>query len=175
MIRKLLASSRYLFIIGVVGSFILSLAMFVYGGIVTIQAVVQSFALTGIGAEGATTLAVVAIEVVDVFLLATVFYIIALGLYALFIDDQLPLPAWLEIHNFDDLKGKLVSVIIVAMGVLFLGRLVTEEGQAGLLGYGVAIALVIASLTYFLSVKQQKNMKCREDDDDVSSDAPERR
>lgn len=156
MIRNLFASSRYLFIIAVIGSFLLSAVLFVYGGIVAIQIGIQSFALDKISSKGAKTLAVAAIEVVDFFLLATVFYIIALGLYALFIDDKLPLPHWLEIHDFDDLKYKLTGVVIVAMGVLFLGQVVTWDGQRDLLGYGVAIGLVIAALVYFLAQKSTK-------------------
>lgn len=53
------------------------------------------------------------IEVIDVFLLATGFYIIAMGLYELFIDDKLNIPGGPVIHDFDDLKGSLISIVIV--------------------------------------------------------------
>jgi uncharacterized membrane protein YqhA len=85
--------------------------------------------------------------------LSTVFYVIAVGLYELFIQDNLPLPKWLEFHTLDDLKDKLVGVIVVALAALFLGQTVSWDGKTDLLGYGVAVALVIAALTYFLTQK----------------------
>lgn len=36
-----------------------------------------------------------AITVIDVFLIATVIYLISLGLYMLFLDPEVPLPDWL--------------------------------------------------------------------------------
>ena len=85
----------------------------------------------------------------DEYLLATVIYIISAGLYELFIDPDIKMPQWLEINNLDDLKKKLVDVVIVVMSVLFLGQLVSWDGQRDLLGYGVATSLVIAALSIF--------------------------
>jgi uncharacterized membrane protein YqhA len=90
------------------------------------------------------------IEVLDTFLLATVCYIMALGLYELFVDDRLELPGWLTIRTLDDLKNKLTSVIIVLMSVIFLGHVVSWDGERDLLRIGAPIALVIAALTWFL-------------------------
>ena len=53
------------------------------------------------------------IESIDLFLLDTVFFIISLGLYELFIGDTLEWPHWLVIHTLDDLKNKLIGVIVV--------------------------------------------------------------
>jgi uncharacterized membrane protein YqhA len=83
------------------------------------------------------------IELIDVFLLGTVLYIIALGLYELFVDPALPMPGWLKIRDLDELKER---VIIVLLGVTFLGSAVTWQGQDGFLGFGVAIAAVIGVL-----------------------------
>jgi uncharacterized membrane protein YqhA len=96
------------------------------------------------------TISLTAIEIIDLFLLGTVFYIIALGLYELFIDDQITLPDWLNIHDFDQLKAKLIGVIVVIMGVIFLSQLVGWDGERNLLEFGAGIALVIASLTWYL-------------------------
>ena len=83
-------------------------------------------------------------------------YVIAIGLFELFVDDRLDLPNWLEIHDLNDLKDKLIGVVVVVMGVLFLGQVVTWDGQRDLLGYGVGIAAVIAALTWFSSQKPKK-------------------
>ncbi|HSN46841.1 MAG TPA: YqhA family protein, partial [Casimicrobiaceae bacterium] len=98
----------------------------------------------------------VLIEIVDLFLLGTVFLIIALGLYELFISDKLDLPHWLVIRTLDDLKHKLIGVVVVVTAVLFLGQVVTWDGERDILGFGVAIAVVIAALTWFLATAAKK-------------------
>jgi hypothetical protein len=50
-------------------------------------------------------------------------------------------------------------VIVVALAVLFLGQVVAWDGSRDLMGYGVAVALVIAALTYFLTQKTSKAKK----------------
>lgn len=163
MIYRLLSSTRYLIIIAVIGSFIAATTLLVYGGLEGFQLVMETMSEGTISSKGAKALALAFIELVDLFLLGTVFYIIALGLYELFIDDRLPVPSWLVIHNLDDLKNNLIGVVIVVMGVLFLGQVVTWDGQRNLLNFGAAIALVIAALTFFLMQKGKKNKAGDED------------
>lgn len=148
MIGRIISSSRYLILIAVLGSFIAAASTLVYAGIESVLVAVQAFS-AGVSAKGGKILAVDFIEIVDLFLLGTAFYIISLGLYELFIDDTLPLPAWLEVHDFDHLKSKLIGVVIVVMGVVFLGQLVSWDGERNLLPLGAAIAVMIAALTYF--------------------------
>jgi uncharacterized membrane protein YqhA len=90
------------------------------------------------------------IELADVFLLATVLYIMALGLYELFIDESITLPPWLAIHSLDDLKQKLVGVIAVVLAVSFLGSVIKGADASDLMALGVGIAAVVASMGYFL-------------------------
>jgi hypothetical protein len=47
--------------------------------------------------------------------------------------------------------------VIVVLGVLFLGQVISWDGTRDLLGFGAAVALVIAALTYFLSQKARKD------------------
>lgn len=98
-----------------------------------------------------STLVVGFIEVADIFLLAVVLYIMSVGLYELFIDDNLPLPEWLVIRNLEDLKEKLVGVVIVVLAVFFLGRVIESEHAIDVLYMGGGISLVIAALSYFSS------------------------
>jgi uncharacterized membrane protein YqhA len=156
MIDKLLISSRYVILIAVLGSFLATLTALIAGGIKAVLVVVGIF--QGL-AKGLSTkeIALEFIQVVDLFLIGTVFYIIALGLYELFIDDRLELPAWLVIRNLDDLKAKLISGIVVIMGVYFLGALIEGDGKVDLLRLGAAIALVIGALTLFQYVKARQN------------------
>jgi uncharacterized membrane protein YqhA len=92
-----------------------------------------------------------AIELVDLFLLATVVQVVSLGLYQLYFDQDLELPNWLRIRTLDDLKSKLVGVAVTVLAVYFLGRAITSAGGIDILYLGGASALVIAALTYFLS------------------------
>ncbi len=156
MLSRFLASSRYLVMIAVVGSLLSATAILIYGGIEVILLIRDAFFSGKIDGKVAKSLLVSFIEIVDLFLLGTVIYIIAIGLYELFIDDQIQLPDWLEIHTLDDLKDKLIGVIVVVLAVLFLGQIVAWDGQRDLLSYGVSIALVIAALTYFLRGKAAK-------------------
>lgn len=92
-----------------------------------------------------------AIEIVDLFLLATVVQVVSLGLYQLYFNQNLALPKWLKIETLDDLKSKLVGVTITVLAVFFLGRAITWDGDEGIVWLGVAVAAVITALTWFLS------------------------
>ncbi len=156
MLGQALVRSRFFILVGVASSFIAFLVLLVYAAVYAVLTIHHVIVNPGLSAKELKTLAFALIESVDASLLSTVFYIVALGLYSLFIDDTLVLPPWLSVHNLDDLKGKLVSVVIVVLGVLFLGSAIAWDGQLSLFPLGGAIAVVIAALTYFLSQKPGK-------------------
>ena len=145
MLAPLLNGSRYLVIIAVLGSLAAAAALFIYGAAETVSVISHTIAKMDISSKGAKQLALSFIEIVDLFLLGTVLLMIALGLYELFIDNKLKLPEWLQIRTFDDLKNKLVGVVLVVLAVLFLGHVVASDGSRDLLGLGLAIAAVIAA------------------------------
>ena len=90
------------------------------------------------------------IKQADYALLATVLYVLALGLYSLFVDDRVPMPSWLRITNLGQLKELLAGVVVVAIAVIFLGQALTWNGVTDLLAPGLASAAVIAALALFL-------------------------
>jgi len=157
MLGRILSGSRYLVLVAVLGTFVAAIALLVYGGIQTFWIITKTISEGVVSSKGAKILALSAIEVVDLFLLGTVFYIIALGLYELFIDSEIIVPTWLKIRSLDDLKSKLVGVVVVILAVLFLGQVVIWDQTVNLLPFGSGIALVIAALTYFLSQKSEKS------------------
>ena len=157
MLRPLLATSRYLLVIAVLGSFLAAATLMVYGGLEVVHLIIETIQSGSISGKGAKTLSLAFIEIVDVFLLATIFYIVALGLYELFIEEGVGLPPWLVIRDLDDLKSKLIGVVIVVLGVLFLGQVVTWDGERDLLRLGLAIGVVILALTYFLGKQSKKD------------------
>jgi len=142
-------------LIAVFGSFAASVTLLIYGALETVITIGHT-ATVSVSSENSKQLILSCIEVVDLFLLATVFYITALGLYELFIDERIKVPFWLEIHSIDDLKTKLTSVIVVVLSVLFLSEVVWWNGGTNILPLGAGIALVIAALTYFLSSQVKK-------------------
>lgn len=156
MIKRLLSSSRYLVLIAVIGTFLASLTLLIFGGISVVQLIGDTVMHAQITSKTGKALTLGFIEAIDLFLLGTVFFMISLGLYELFIDDTIPVPDWLEIHTLDDLKDKLIGVIVVVMGVVFLGHVINWHGEQELIWLGGAIALVTAGLTWFVSNKKKK-------------------
>ena len=153
MLRRILSSSRFMVLIPVIATFIASFVLLFYEAVVVAMAVVDTAWQGEVSPKNAKTLSVGLIEAVDAFLIAIALYIISLGLYVLFVDDALKLPKWLDIHNLDDLKNNLVSVVIVVLAVLFLREAIVRQSGYDLLAFGAALAVVIAALTFFLVKK----------------------
>jgi uncharacterized membrane protein YqhA len=147
MLEPLLTRARYLVLIAVFGALLAALTLLVYGSLEAVALIVHAVAAQSVSSQGAKALTLGFIEIIDMYLLGTVCLITALGLYELFVNDALELPSWLVIRSLDDLKHKLIGVVIVVLGVVFLGHVVNWDGERDILGYGVAIALVIAALT----------------------------
>ncbi len=159
MLKKIIASSRYIVSAASLGAFIASLLLLVVALAQTVDVV--SRAVTNFQAVVADPkeLTLVLVTNIDLFLLSAGFYIIALGFYELFVDDNIPLPNWLEIHDFDDLKSSLVGIIIVVIAVAFLGQVIDWKGGSDIAYFGGAVALVTAALTYFITAKAGKDKK----------------
>jgi uncharacterized membrane protein YqhA len=155
VVRRLLASSRYFIVVAVVGSFVASAAALVYGGLSTVRVVLQAYGAGVFDEKGAKLLAVELVTIIDLFLLGTVLYIVAVGLYELFVDPGLPMPAWLRIATLDDLQERLLGVVAVLLAVTFLGAAVTWDGTANILALGLAVGAVlgVVSLTIALHVR----------------------
>lgn len=152
MVRRVLASSRYFIVIAVLGSFVAAMVLILAGFIAVVNTAYDVVANPATDVSEAKQIAVDFIQVIDVFLLGTILYIVSLGLYELFIDPDLPMPRWLLIRDLDDLKERLVGVIIVLLGVTFLGSAVTWSGGRDIIYYGAAIGVVIVALSLMLWV-----------------------
>lgn len=150
---NLLGASRFMIILAVIGALLAATTLLVFGLVETGLLIEKTISNGEVSRKVAKALALEFIEIIDLFLLGTVFYIVAIGLYELFISTDIKVPAWLSIKTLDDLKNKLIAVVIVVLGVLFLGQVVSWDGERDLMGYGIAIALVIVALSYFLSQK----------------------
>ena len=89
---RLFSSSRYFAAFAVLGTFLAAVTLYVYGTLVVIQLIWHTLEEYRISVEGVKHLQVVFIEMTDVFLLGTVLFIVAFGLYQLFIQPDLPVP-----------------------------------------------------------------------------------
>ncbi len=154
MFTKLLTLTRYTIFIPVIGSWLAALLAMGFGAYEVAITILALF--KGIDEKAMKLLALNLIEAVDLFLLGTAFYLIALGLYELFIDENAPVPAWLEIHSLDDLKSKLLSVIVVVLAVQFLAQVLGWKGDLSIIGLGLSVAVVIFALAFFIAQKGQK-------------------
>jgi uncharacterized membrane protein YqhA len=143
-LKTLLEKSKYLILLAVIPSLLASASAFVWGMIKSARVIISIF--TDIGAE--TSFTVSLIELMDVYLIATVLFIFAVGIYELFV-GKLTLPDWLVIHNLHDLKVKLSSVVIMVMGIIFLKHLVEWQDPIGTLFFGLGVAVVSAALIAF--------------------------
>ncbi len=154
--RGVFSATRYLILVGIIGLLLCGMAVFVFGGITTVVMIGQAFSHGEFNAEGARFFSTELIELVDLFLLGTAILITSIGLYELFIDPGIPLPAWLSVRSLDHLKMNLVAVIIVMLAVLFLGEAgaAWREGQT-FLEFGVAIALVITAASVAVYIFQR--------------------
>jgi uncharacterized membrane protein YqhA len=153
MLNRVIALSRYLMIVAVVGVLLAATALLIYGAITTVDLIRDTIVAGKVSVKDAKSLAITAVTLVDVYLLSAALLIIALGLYELFIDDNLPLPNWLSVNDLDGLKYKLASVIIIVLAVLFLEQVVAWNGEWTLLALAGSITLVIGVLIVYMRSK----------------------
>jgi len=139
--NRVISSTRYLALAGVVFGLIAALAAFVWGGLKTVLLVIK---LAHGEVDG---MAVSLVQVMDGFLIASGLLILALGLYELFI-GEIELPQWLVLHDLDALKAKLAGVIVMVIAVTFLERLEANTDARGVLEAGIGASLVSAVLVW---------------------------
>jgi uncharacterized membrane protein YqhA len=143
--KRALETSRYMVLLAVGASLAASLATFLWGVYTTFGVIVVL-----IGSRGKDSgIAVEMLELMDKFLIAVGLYIFAIGLYELFIRDDLELPDWLEVHNLHDIKVRLSSIAVLVMVIAFAERVVQWQTAQDALYFGLAIAAVTIALVVF--------------------------
>ena len=92
----------------------------------------------------------------DLFLIGATLMIAAFGFYDLFIGrirasgPGIRLPGWLRMHDLNDLKARVISMIILVAAVSFVDAVVESRDGLDTLYLGVGVGVVIAALTAFL-------------------------
>jgi uncharacterized membrane protein YqhA len=142
--HKLLQGSRFLVLIPVVSLIIASAAVFVWGSVKEVTAIIQ----LAQHRESSAEVSVAFIQLMDVFLVAVGLLIFGLGLEQLFI-AELEVPGWLKLRTLHDLKARLSSIIVLVMAIVFLDYLVEGKSALDLLYLGIAVASVAVALIAF--------------------------
>lgn len=143
--RRLVELSRYVVAAPALGSIIGSFVLMVIGLWEIGWAVYRLFQVDVPMKESVVSI----LASVDTLLLATVLLVIGYGLYELFVDDGVKLPAWLEIRSLDDLKAKLIGVVVAIIAVVFLGFLTDAKNAADVLPVGIGAGVVVIGLAAF--------------------------
>ena len=86
---------------------------------------------------------------VDAILLGTVLLVIGYGLYELFIDAEIEVPLWLRVRDLDDLKSKLIGVVVAILAVVFVGVFVDSNRSDDVISYGVGAGALVVGLAIF--------------------------
>ena len=153
MLQRAVTLSRYVVFVAVIAALAASVALILYEAGVVAEVIFDAVKQGGFQPTSGKALAVGLIEAIDVFLIAIVALVIGLGLHRLFVDATIPLPPWLKIDDLEDLKGYLISIVIAVLAVLFLRQAVEQAGDLDLLRLAAALALMIAALVFFLSMR----------------------
>lgn len=169
-LETVLWNSRFMVLIAVISSMLAAIGIFIVGATIMIKTIIHI--LTTLSEEEMKLMGEAAVSiseivaVIDTFLLATVLFIFALGLYELFISkiDDLEeqkeeggRPNWLVIHDLDDLKEKLAKVIILILIVTFYEKVVQIHWDTPVNMLFLAIAIALVALTFFLLKEREKH------------------
>jgi len=144
-VRRAVELTRYVVALPAIGAIIGAMVLMVIGLIDIGRSVVQLFTPDIAMKESVISI----LAAVDTLLLATVLLVIGYGLYELFVDDSLDLPAWLEIRTLDDLKAKLIGVVVAIIAVIFLGYLADSKDASMVMPVGIGAGAVLVGLAAF--------------------------
>lgn len=152
--------TRYAVVVPAVASIIGALLLMAQGSIamilVVVDAVSQSTSLKDSIVEVLTA--------IDAILLGTVLLVIGYGLYELFIDTDIDVPQWLQVNDLDDLKSKLIGVVVAIIAVVFVGVFVDSNRADDVVSYGLGAGALVLALAVFAyaTKKDSSNRKVKD-------------
>ena len=143
--KKILGLTRYAVFVPAIASIIGALLLMVQGSIEIVQVAIKAV-------TDPTNIKIAIVEVltaVDAILLGTVLLVIGYGLYELFIDSEIEVPLWLRVEDLDDLKSKLIGVVVAIIAVVFVGVFVDSNRAGDVISYGVGPGALVVCLAIF--------------------------
>lgn len=143
--RQILGLTRYAVFVPAVASIIGALLLMAQGSIAMILVVIESVS----SAASLKDTIVEVLTAIDAILLGTVLLVIGYGLYELFVDTEIKVPLWLQVRDLDDLKSKLIGVVVAIIAVVFVGVFVDSNRAADVVSYGIGAGALVAGLALF--------------------------
>lgn len=143
--KRILGLTRYAVVVPAFASIVGALLLMALGSISMVSVVIDT--LTNDMSLKETIVEV--LTAVDAILLGTVLLVIGYGLYELFIDADIDVPLWLRVQNLDDLKSKLIGVVVAIIAVVFVGVFVDSNRAADVISYGVGAGAIVTGLAVF--------------------------
>ena len=153
--KKILGMTRYAVVVPAIASIIGALLLMGQGSVEMVKVVID--ALTD-GASLKETIVDV-LTAVDAILLGTVLLVIGYGLYELFIDADIEVPLWLRVRDLDDLKSKLIGVVVAIVAVVFVGVFVDPNRADEVISYGVGAGALVVGLAIFAYASRNEGGK----------------
>lgn len=143
--KRILGLTRYAVVIPAFASIVGALLLMALGSISMVTVVFETVS------NGATLKETIVdvLTAVDAILLGTVLLVIGYGLYELFIDEDIDVPLWLRVQNLDDLKSKLIGVVVAIIAVVFVGVFVDSNRASDVVSYGVGAGAIVTGLAIF--------------------------
>jgi len=151
--RRFVELSRHVVILPVLGSLLGALTLMLIGTWEVFKSIVGIFN----SSSPLKDTVVGILTAVDTLLLATVLLVIGYGLYELFVDSEVNLPPWLEINDLDDLKNKLIGVVVAIIAVVFLGQLVDNNSSNDVFLAGAGSGALVLGLAAFTFATRKTN------------------
>jgi uncharacterized membrane protein YqhA len=152
--NKLLSMTRYAVVVPALASILGALLLMAQGSTEMLMVVIHAI-------SNELTLKESIVDVltaVDAILLGTVLLVIGYGLYELFIDADLDVPTWLRVDDLDDLKSKLIGVVVAIIAVVFVGVFVDSNRADDVLSYGVGAGALVVGLAVFAYATQKEDL-----------------
>ncbi len=153
--KKLMSVTRYAVFVPALASIVGALLLMAQGSYAMVMAVVDAVTEN----YGLKATIVEVLTAVDAILLGTVLLVIGYGLYELFIDAELDVPLWLRVNNLDDLKSKLIGVVVAIIAVVFVGVFVDSNRTEDVIAYGVGAGALVAGLAIFAYATRKDGSK----------------
>jgi uncharacterized membrane protein YqhA len=143
--KRILGLARFAVVVPAIASIIGALLLMAQGSISMINIVFEVIT------EGSSLKdsIVDVLTAIDAILLGTVLLVIGYGLYELFIDADIEVPQWLRVNNLDDLKSKLIGVVVAIIAVVYVGVFVDSNRSSDVISYGVGAGALVAGLAIF--------------------------
>ena len=143
--KKVLGLTRFAVFVPAIAAIIGALLLMAQGSLEIISVVIKTFTEE----ESLKMTIVDVLTAVDAILLGTVLLVIGYGLYELFIDADIEVPLWLRVSDLDDLKSKLIGVVVAIIAVVFVGVFVDANRASEVIAYGSGAGALVAGLALF--------------------------